>query len=254
MKMKILALGVMMGALTTSVAYAESIRIATEGAYPPFNYIDESGELKGFDVDIAKALCEEMSVECQLTAQAWDGIIPGLVTGRYDAIVASMSITEKRKEAVNFTKPYYQVGAALVAPVGSDIEFDEEKLDGKSIGVQRATTYANLLDGEYPMASVKSYDTVENHNLDLQSGRLDAVVGQAVLMQEWINEHGEGEYEIKGDPILSVEYIGEGAGIAVRKGNPELLERFDSALTAILENGVYDAISEAYFPFSIRPE
>lgn len=254
MKNNLLAISVVMGTLAAGTVYAESIRIATEGAYPPFNYIDESGELKGFDVEIAHALCAEMAVECELTAQAWDGIIPGLVTGRYDAIVASMSITERRREAVNFTQPYYQVGAALVAPVDSDILFDTEKLDGKVIGVQRATTYANLLAGEYPMASVNSYDTVENHNLDLQSGRLDAVVGQAVLMQEWINDHGAGQYEIKGEPVLDVEYIGEGAGIAINKNNLELLDRFDIALAAILENGVYDKINEKYFPFSIRPE
>ncbi|WP_220128107.1 transporter substrate-binding domain-containing protein [Billgrantia kenyensis] len=254
MQTKLLSLSIIAGSMVVSAAQADTIRIATEGAYPPFNYIDESGELKGFDVDIAKALCEEMQADCEIIAQAWDGIIPGLVTGRYDAIVASMSITERRKEAVNFTRPYYQVGAALVAPVDSDIAFEPGRLDGKVIGVQRATTYANLLAGEYPEATVNNYDTVENHNLDLQSGRLDGVVGQAVLMQEWINEHGKGAYEIKGEPVLDVDYIGEGAGIAVNKNNPELLERLDTALATILENGVYDDISASYFPFSIRPQ
>lgn len=254
MKTKLLVLSIMAGSLATGTVYADTIRIATEGAYPPFNYIDESGELKGFDVDIAKALCAEMEADCEIIAQAWDGIIPGLVTGRYDAIVASMSITEKRKEAVNFTRPYYQVGAALVAPVDSDIAFEADKLDGKVIGVQRATTYANLLDGEYPQATVNTYDTVENHNLDLQSGRLDGVVGQAVLMQEWIDENANGAYEIKGEPVLNVAYIGEGAGIAINKDDPELLERFDEALVTIIENGLYDDISAKYFSFSIRPQ
>jgi ABC-type amino acid transport substrate-binding protein len=108
-------------------ASADTLRIATEGAYPPFNFVDASGELQGFDVDIAKALCEVMEADCEITAQAWDGIIPGLNAGRYDAIVASMSITPARQEAVNFTQPYYQAGAVLVAPVDSDIMPEPER-------------------------------------------------------------------------------------------------------------------------------
>jgi ABC-type amino acid transport substrate-binding protein len=108
------------------------------------------GELQGFDVDIARALCEVMEVECEITAQAWDGIIPGLNAGRYDAIVASMSITPARLEAVNFTQPYYQAGAVLVAPVDSDIMPEPEAMAGRVIGVQRASTYANLIDQRFP--------------------------------------------------------------------------------------------------------
>jgi|SRR6056297_89811 len=253
MKLKLFAAAALT-ALLGQAAQAEPIRIATEGAYPPFNYVDESGELKGFDVDIAKALCEEMEAECEIVSQAWDGMIPGLRAGKYDAIVASMSITDKRKKAVNFTRPYYQAGAILVGPKGTDIALEPEKLEGKAIGVQRATTYANLLREKYPQAEIKTYDTVENHNLDLQAGRLDGVVAQRVFMHNWLEEEGGDAFEFKGEPVLDEDYIGEGAGIAVDKSNPELLERLDAALVTIMEDGTYDALNAKYFPFSIRKE
>lgn len=252
MKLKIV-IAAALAAMFGQVAQAETIRIATEGAYPPFNFVDESGELKGFDVDIANALCEKMEVECEIVAQAWDGMIPGLKAGKYDAIVASMSITEKRKKAVNFTRAYYAAGATLVGPKDSDIALEPGKLDGKVIGVQRASTYANLMAGMFPGAEVKTYDTVENHNLDLVAGRLDGVVAQRIFMHNWLEEEGASDsFELKGDPVYEEEYIGEGAGIAVDKSNPELLQRLDDALVAIFEDGTYDEINAKYFPFSIR--
>lgn len=238
----------------TQAAQAENIRIATEGAYPPFNLVDASGQLKGFDVDIAKALCTEMKAHCTIVAQAWDGIIPGLKAGKYDAIVASMSITDKRKKAVDFTAPYYVAGAVLVAPADSKITFTPEGLKGKSIGVQRATTYAALLKAEFPGADVKLYDTVENQNLDLKAGRLDGVVAQQVVMYEWLKKQGGDAFAIKGKPYLNPKYIGAGAGIAVNKGNTKLRDQFDAALKTIMANGTYAKINAKYFPFSIAPK
>lgn len=243
-----------LSAFVAQAAGAETIRIATEGAYPPFNFVDSSGELKGFDVEIANALCAEMKVECEIIAQAWDGIIPGLQAGKYDAIVASMSITEKREKAVDFTQPYYVAGAALVAPAGSDITFTAEGLDGKTIGVQRATTYATLLKELFPGADVKAYDSIESHNLDLQSGRLDGVVAQQMIMHNWMTTEGDGAFEFKGDTFQDPAYIGNGAGIAVQEGNTALRDRFDTALTAILANGTYAEVNGRYFPFSIAKE
>jgi polar amino acid transport system substrate-binding protein len=235
-------------------AAADTLRIATEGAYPPFNFVDESGEVQGFDVDIAKALCAQMEADCEIVTQAWDGIIPGLKAGKYDAIVASMSITDKRKEAVDFTDPYYIAGAALVARKDSDITYTAEGLDGKTIGVQRATTYATLVKQKFPGATLKTYDTVENHNLDLQSGRLDGVVAQQVFMYNWLETEGGDSFEFKGEPVKDVELIGSGAGIAVEKGNTELVDRLNAALDTIQANGTYETINTKYFPFSISAE
>lgn len=248
-----LALTLAAAALATA-AGAESLRIATEGAYPPFNFVDASGELQGFDVDIAKALCAEMAVECEISAQAWDGIIPGLNAGQYDAIVASMSITPARLEAVNFTQPYYQAGAVLVAPVESDILPEAEAMAGRAIGVQRASTYANLIEQKFPGAEVRLYDTVENHNLDLTAGRLDGVIAQRIFMSNWLDsDDGEG-FEMKGEAMLDPEILGLGAGIAVRKEDTELLGRLDAALTAIMDNGTYAEINDRYFTVNLMPE
>lgn len=234
-------------------AQAEPLRIATEGAYPPFNFVDASGELQGFDVDIARALCAEMAVECEISAQAWDGIIPGLNAGRYDAIVASMSITPARLEAVNFTQPYYQAGAVLVAPEDSDIMPEADAMNGRVIGVQRASTYANLIDQRFPGASVRLYDTVENHNLDLIAGRLDGVIAQRIFMANWLESDEGAGFEMKGDAMLEPEILGLGAGIAVRKEDNDLLERLNTALDAIMDNGTYAEINDRYFSVSLMP-
>lgn len=241
-------------ALPAFAASAETLRIATEGAYPPFNFVDASGELQGFDVDIARALCAEMQVECEITAQAWDGIIPGLNAGRYDAIVASMSITPARLEAVNFTQPYYQAGAVLVAPVGSDIAPEADSMDGRVIGVQRASTYASLVEQRFPGADVRLYDTVENHNLDLTAGRIDGVIAQRIFMSNWLaSDEGKG-YEMKGEAMLDPDILGLGAGIAVRKEDTDLLARLDAALTTIMDNGTYAEINDRYFSVSLMPQ
>lgn len=239
--------------LAASGVKAETLRIATEGAYPPFNFVDDKGELQGFDVDIAKALCAEMKVECTIAAQAWDGMIPGLNAGQYDLIVASMSITPARLEAVNFTKPYYQAGAVLVASKDSSLEPTAESLTGKSIGVQRASTYAKLIEANFPSAEVRLYDKTENHNLDLVSGRVDGVIAQRIIMSEWLASSDGAGYEMKGEAMLDPAILGEGAGVALRKSDTEMLARVDKALAAILDNGIYDEINARHFPFSVKP-
>jgi len=241
-------------ALPALTASAEPLRIATEGAYPPFNFVDASGELQGFDVDIARALCARMEVECEISAQAWDGIIPGLNAGRYDAIVASMSITPARLEAVNFTQPYYQAGAVLVAATGSDIMPDPEAMAGRVIGVQRASTYANLIEQRFPQATVRLYDTVENHNLDLIAGRLDGVIAQRIFMSNWLDSEDGAGFEMKGEAMLDPDILGLGAGIAIRKADDALLERMDAALTAIMDDGTYAEINDRWFAVNLMPQ
>ena len=250
---KTLSITVAVMAFGIASAGAEPLRIATEGAYPPFNFVDSSGELQGFDVDIAKALCAEMEAECEITAQAWDGIIPGLNAGRYDAIVASMSITPARLEAVNFTQPYYQAGAVLVAPADSDLMPEADSLAGKVIGVQRASTYASLLEQRFPNAEVRLYDTVENHNLDLTAGRIDGVIAQRIFMSNWLADEGGAGYEMKGEAMLDPDVLGLGAGIAVGKEDTDLLARLDAALTTIMDNGTYDEINDRYFDVNLMP-
>lgn len=222
-----------------------NIKIATEGAYPPFNQTDPSGQLSGFDVDIANALCEEMKATCEIVAQDWDGIIPGLVAKKYDAIIASMSITDERKETVDFTDRYYSNHLRLVAKKGSNI-MGTDDLAGKTVGAQRATVAAQWAEDNLgSSATVKLYDTQTAAYSDLEAGRLDALASDVYPAFDWLKD--KPDYEFVGERIDIDDVI----GIAVRKGEDDLREKFNAALTAIRENGTYAKINEKYFPFDI---
>lgn len=227
------------------VSAQDTLRIATEGAYPPFNFIDASGEVKGFDVDIAEALCAEMGADCELVTQSWDGIIPGLIAGRYDAIIASMSITPERQEAVSFSEPYYSNKLQFIAPNESD--FGPSDASDAVIGAQRATIAAQWLQDNVPEADIRVYDTQENAYLDLESGRLDAVLADVYVSYEWLESDEGAAYEFKGDPVYDDDKI----AIAVRKGDEALAARFSEAIEAIRADGKYQAINAEYFPFDI---
>jgi lysine-arginine-ornithine-binding protein len=212
----------------------EKIKIATEGSYPPFNYLDPNGELKGFEVDLAKALCKAMDRECEIVVQDWDGMIPGLIAKKYDAIIASMSITEERKKAVNFSKPYYDEFGMFVVKKSSNIEISPEGLKGKTVGVQRATIWANYLKAVYGNSvKINYYDAVENHNLDLKAGRVDAVLVSYFSVNEWLKTPDGSECEMAGEPIRDKEYVGEGVGVALRKADTDLLEDFNKAIDQV---------------------
>lgn len=242
----IIALVFALGATAASPVRAETLRIGTEGAYPPFNQIDPSGELIGFDIDIAQALCDNMGVECVFVRQDWDGIIPGLLARKYDAIVASMSITEERQQAVDFTDPYYSNKLAYVAAEGSKL--DPAKLEGKVIGAQRATISASYLE-DHPIedADVKLYDTQENAYLDLASGRVDVILADRLVSYDWLQSEAGEDFAFLGEPID----IGDTIGIAVRKGDDELLARLNAALAEIIADGTYEELNAKYFPFPI---
>lgn len=226
---------------------AEKLRIGTEGAYPPFNEIDNTGKAVGFDLDIAHALCEKLGAECSVVTSDWDGIIPALNTRRFDFIVASMSITEERQRAVDFTDPYYTNKLQFVAPKKSDFEADKDYLKGKTIGAQRATIAGQWLEENLgDLVSIRLYDTQENAYLDMASGRIDGVLADVFVQYEWLQSDAGANFEFKGEPVFDDDKI----GIAVRKGDP-LRERLNEALQAIVDDGTYEKINAKYFPFSI---
>jgi lysine-arginine-ornithine-binding protein len=238
--------------LFSGISAAEQLRIANEGEYPPFNLTNAKGQLEGFDIDIANAICQAMKVEPVFVVQDWNGIIPGLLAKKYDCIISSMSITEERKKQVDFTDPYYQVPARFVTKTDSGLIVSKEGLKGKRVGVQRATTYANYLEGELAgVVQIVYYDNIESHNMDLASGRLDAVLGQAYLMGKWL-ESPEGKgFGFVGDPVSDPKYIGYGAGIAVRKDDQKLRERINAALHQIIADGTHKRIASKYFSFDL---
>jgi polar amino acid transport system substrate-binding protein len=238
-------------ALLAGAAQAQDkVRIGTEGAYPPFNNLNSAGQLEGFDIDIANALCEEMKVECEFITQDWDGIIPALQAGRFDAIIASMSITDERKQQVDFTEKYYNTPPAVAVPKDSDItDVTKEGLAGKSIGAQGSTTHSNFAEATYTDSDVRLYPTADEYKLDIVNGRIDAVVDDIIVLQEWLATPDGACCKIAGTITPVEEIHGPGAGIAIRKGEDELREKFNAAIDAIRANGKYKAINDKYFSF-----
>ena len=231
---------------------AEELRIGVEGAYPPFSWKEADGTLKGFDIDLAFALCEKMGRDCKLVEQDWDGMIPALLAKKYDAIIASMSINEERKKRVDFSDKYYNTPARFVAAEGSGLDVSPAGLAGKAVGVQRGTTHQCFMEKVYPDADLRLYPTQEEVFIDLAAGRLDAQVSDSIQADEGFLETDAGKgFAFVGGVQFDLECHGEGAGIAVRKGEDELREAFNAAITAIREDGTYRSINDKYFDFDV---
>lgn len=231
----------------------DPVRIGTEGAYPPFNYIDQEGNLKGFDIDIAKALCDAADLKCTFVTQDWDGMIPGLLAKKYDAIIASMSITEERQKKVDFTDKYYQTPARFVKHKDDDIQISKQGLEGKTVGVQRATVSANFIRDNFgDVVDIKAYATQEEANMDMVSGRVDLLFADAVVLLEGFLDTEDGQdYEFVGPGYTDEEWFGEGIGIAVRKDDDALRKKLSKAIHTIRENGTYQKINDKYFDFDV---
>jgi arginine/ornithine transport system substrate-binding protein len=254
--MRLSLIAVLMAAAVGCAAQAhaqDKVRIATEGAYAPFNFKAPDGTLQGFDVDIAKALCDRAHLECTIVAQDWDGIIPGLLAKKYDAIIASMSITDERRKKVDFTDKYYQTPARFVEKKGAAIAISKQGLKGKTIGAQRSTIHAQYLQDNYAdVADIKLYDSQENADLDLSAGRLDLVLADSiVLLEGFLNKPDGKDFEFVGPELKDPKWFGDGAGIALRPGDVKLKDAFNKALAEIRKDGTYDKIDAKYFPFSI---
>lgn len=248
----VLAVGLMAGAAS---AQMKKVRIGTEGAYPPFNSIDPSGKLVGFDVDIAKALCKAAKFECSFVVQDWDGIIPGLLAKKYDAIVASMSITEERKKKVDFTAKYYSTPAKFIAAKGANFDISPAGLKGKSVSVQRATIHENFLRDNFPGMNIRVYATQDEANADLVSGRVDLGHADSVaLMDGFLSTDAGKGFEFVGPDYNTTQWHGEGVGIAVRKGEDDLRMALNKAIAQIRADGTYKKINAKFFDFDVYGE
>ena len=239
-------------AAASGVAAGDKLRIGVEGAYPPFSWKEADGSLKGFDIDVAFALCERMGRECELVEQDWDGMIPALLARKYDAIVASMSITEERRKRVDFTAKYYNTPARFVAAEGSGLDFSPAGLAGKAVGVQRGTTHQCFMEKVYPDTDLRLYATQEEVFLDLAAGRIDAQISDSIQADEGFLKTDSGKgFAFAGGTQFDLECHGEGAGIAVRKGEDALREAFNAAIVAIRDDGAYKTINDRYFAFDV---
>lgn len=238
-------------ALSTSAFAVETLKFGVEGAYPPFNQKDASGQAVGFDVEIGHALCAKMKVECQVVTSEWEGIIPALNEGRFDFLISSMSITPDRLQQVDFTEPYYSNKLQFVAPKSSEVKTDKDSirdsLMGKTLGAQASTLSATWLQENLGMdITLRLYDTQEDAFADLAAGHIDALLADKYVSYEWLKGDAGLNFEFKGEPVLDNDKI----GIAVRLNDP-LRARLNLAIKEIIEDGSYKKINDKYFPFSI---
>ncbi|MCA3034086.1 MAG: ABC transporter substrate-binding protein, partial [Rhodocyclaceae bacterium] len=226
-------------------AQPKKVRLGVEGAYPPFSEIDTSGKLKGFDIDIANALCAQMKVECVFVQLAFDGMIPALNSRKIDAVIASMSITDERKKAVDFTDRYYKTPAQFVVKKGSTLEVTPAGLKGKRVGVQRSTIHDRFVGENFKSADIVRYTKQDEVFLDLASGRVDAAVLDMIAAQVGFLKTPQGKnFHFVGPVYDDPKYFGVGAGIALRKGDNSLREDFNKAIAAIRANGIYKKIQD----------
>ena len=254
-----------------SIANSQTIRIGTEGAYPPWNNLNSAGELEGAEIDFGNEACERMGVTCEWVTQDWDGIIPALLQGKYDIIIAGMSITEERKEKVNFTTGYMTDGArfavlknsglanlniAGMAKVNLNNAGGKEQaaigqliaaMDGKTVCVQSSTIHQNFLEKHMSGAvDVKLYQAVDDHNLDLAAGRCDAVLADVGSIIDFMESDGGVDVAFTG-PTFSGGVFGDGVGGAVRKEDTEILEMWNAAIAEMSKDGTTAEITKEWF-------
>jgi len=252
----LIALGV------STLAFAgdwSKIKIGTEGAYPPWNGTNAAGELEGAEIDLAADLCARMNAECELVAQDWDGIIPALQNGKYDAIIAGMSITAERMEVINFSQGYANEPASFsvlksspLAALGSSgkVNMDalndtssalldslKETLNGNVVGVQGSTTHENFVKQVLgDSVTMKSYDTQQNMELDLAAGRIDAALCDQGSMEAFMETDGGQDVTFIG-PGLGGGPFGGGVGVGLRKADTDLLEMMNKAIDEARADG-----------------
>ena len=264
--------------LLTANVYADKIKIGTEGAYPPWNSKDASGNLNGFEVDLANELCKIMKHECTIVEQDWDGMIPALVMRKFDAIMAGMSITDERMKTINFSQGYADEVASLAVMKGSDLEGmstpeginlnlgggDVDKalktitgaLSGKTVCTQIGTIHQNFLEsGDVGKVDLRTYKTQDEVNLDLSNGRCDAALAAAVAFTDYADKSGEAVVLV--GPTFSGGAFGNGVGVGIRKGGDDaigkrdakLLKDFNQAINKARKDGTISKLAIKWFGF-----
>lgn len=250
-----LALGLVM--IPTANADTRHVRIAVDVPYPPFEYRNPSGELEGFEIDLGEELCRRAELECEWVVQGWDGIIPGLLAHKYDAIMSSMRITPARERQVRFTDAYAMSPKVWVARQGTKVDLDDPtSLDGLSAGVQRGTTQDAYVTGEYSdRLDVRRYATAADVALDLESQRLDlAFLNYPVALDALALGEPDSDYEQIGPRIDKPESIfGRGNAIAVHPRDEELATAFNDALDEVYADGTFETLMHQYFDYDLRP-
>lgn len=238
---KILIAAALVAALGAT-AQAQTVRLGTEGAYAPWNYIDDAGVVAGFEIELGNALCAHAGLECEWVVNEWDTMIPNLVGGNYDAIMAGMSITDERLESINFSQDYYPPDPSRFA-MGTDAGFDFSELSGIRIGVQGATIQAGYAEEHFGANNtILSYETADQSIADLSAGNVDVVLADGGYLEPIVDGSG-GALKLDGPEIM----IGGGVGIGLRKADDELEGKFNDALIALKADGTLDKLIAEFF-------
>lgn len=248
----LLTAGIAAVTLASGAAHADQVKIGIAAEpYPPFASLDSSGNWVGWEVDVINAVCTAAELDCVITPVAWDGIIPSLTGQQIDAIMASMSITEERLKTIDFSDPYYNTPAVIVADKSMDIEATPESLAGKIVGIQASTIHQAYAQEHFKDAELRVYQTQDEANQDLFAGRIDATQADSIAMADFVASDAGACCEIKGAVKDDPAILGRGVGAGVRKGQDELLEALNKGIAAILADGTHEKITAEYFTTSI---
>ena len=234
---KLLLSAMLMG--SAFAAHAQEITFAMEPSYPPFETTNEKGEIIGFDVDVANAICKEIQATCHFKSQSFDALIPSLKAKRFDAAISAMDITEARAKQVSFSNAYYDSTASYVALKGK-----ADLASAKTIGVQNGTTFQQYTAAETKQYNAKSYASLQDAILDLKNGRIDIIFGDTAVLSDMISK--EPEIQFVGEKVTNKKYFGNGLGIAVNKSSKELLESLNKGLETVKANGEYQKIYDKW--------
>jgi lysine/arginine/ornithine transport system substrate-binding protein len=243
-------------ALATTTAYAADtvVRIGTVLDQAPFEYRDASGKLTGMEIDLGNTMCQRMKVQCRWVTMDFDALIPALKAKKIDAVIAQMSITSERQKSVDFSNVLTLAPVQFVAKKGSTITEDPKTLVGKTIGVQSGSTHETYMRERLPKVSTKVYQTIDEEWLELEAGRVDAVLEDTTAAYDWLSKQGfKNGFDLAGKPINDQEIFGLGTGVAIRKGDAELLGKFNAAIKQVVGDGTFQSASKKLFPFNIAP-
>ncbi|MCG3268350.1 transporter substrate-binding domain-containing protein [Yoonia sp. I 8.24] len=231
---------------------AETIKVGIAAEpYPPFASLNSAGEWEGWEIEMIGAICTAAELDCEITPVSWDGIIPSLTGQQIDAIMASMSITEERMQVIDFSDKYYNTPAVIMADSSLDIEPTAEGLAGKILGVQASTIHQTYAQAHFPDTELRIYQTQDEANQDLFSGRIDATQADSIALDAFLSESGGSCCTIIGAVAPDDEILGLGAGVGLRQGEDELKAAFNAGIAKVLEDGTYEEITARYFASSI---
>ncbi|BBU60874.1 amino acid ABC transporter [Methylosinus sp. C49] len=240
--------------LCPAAAEPRHLRIASEGARPPFNYLDANNQLAGFEIDLTREICRRIEADCVFVTQEWESLVLGLENRQYDLVASAMEISEERQRRIDFSKPYAHTPSALIAQRQSALaSADPKALQGARIGVVADGPQQAYAEDKLKESEVQRYATLEAAMLDLAEGRVDVVAEDKLAAMDFLRERKEGRCcRIIADLPQDAAYFGGGFGYGLRKGATELKSAIDAALDAIVADGSYRAIRSKYFDFDIR--